>query len=60
MVLKGRFGGFISKTGVRYSPDAIPEEVRQRLAKMVIDYDRQKITNSILHQIELSKHKEAD
>lgn len=60
MVLKGRFSGFISKNGVRYAPDAIPEEVRQRLAKIVIDYDKKRIADSILHQIELSKHKEAD
>ncbi|MPN61376.1 hypothetical protein SDC9_209112 [bioreactor metagenome] len=39
---KGTFNGFVSRDGFKYSPEAIPEEVKQTIVALFIDNDKRK------------------
>lgn len=45
---KGTFNGFVSRDGFRYSPVAIPEEVRQILVDLFIDIDKRNTNSSLI------------
>lgn len=56
----GKFRGLISKDGVKYLPNELPSEIKDKLAKVIINYEKQKTAAKILQQNNLKIRREND